>query len=197
MRNLHHRCRSMQIFGGAKDFRLNFPKLARKKLQRKWPPEKRLHFLVHFFKSKHNSSTIVELAQISPNLPENNKIKIWPPKEKKTSAPWFWVPFLKNQSAYSDFANVFTNFAKISTDFARILSDFVRIFTKSKVFGVRLHPLQPPPPIPVTLTEPHYTFCGTPVEKHWPTFSGALVNTIVLTLLLKSFAGKNVSVAAF
>jgi len=27
------------------------------------------------FKSKHNSSTIVELAQISHNLPEKNKIK--------------------------------------------------------------------------------------------------------------------------
>jgi len=31
-----HRCRSRQIFGGAKDFFSNFPKLARKKLQRKW-----------------------------------------------------------------------------------------------------------------------------------------------------------------
>ena len=43
---------------------------------------------------------------------------------------------------------------------------------------------------------PHYMFCGTlqfpgtPVEKHWPTFSGALVNATVLTLLLKSFAEK-------
>jgi len=29
----------MQIFGGAKDFHRNLPKLARKKLQRKWPPK--------------------------------------------------------------------------------------------------------------------------------------------------------------
>ena len=74
------------MFGSAKDFRPNFPKLARKKLQRKWPPKKTLHFFscwVRLFKSKHNSSTIVELAQISPNLPEKNKIKTWPPKEKK------------------------------------------------------------------------------------------------------------------
>jgi len=45
--------------------------------------KKRLHFLVHLFKSKHNSRTIVELAQISPNLPEKNKLKALPPNEKK------------------------------------------------------------------------------------------------------------------
>jgi len=43
---------------------------------------------------------------------------------------------------------------------------------------------------PLKLQGPHYIFCGTPVEKHWPTFSGALVNATVLTSLLKSFAGK-------
>jgi len=42
-------------------------------------------------------------------------------------------------------------------------------------------------------------FCGTPVEKHWPTFSGALINATVflhccLNALLKK---KNASVAAF
>jgi len=35
-----HRCRSRQIFGGAKDFSPNFTKIARKILQRKWPPKK-------------------------------------------------------------------------------------------------------------------------------------------------------------
>ena len=76
----------MQILGGAKNFCPNFPKLARKKLQRKWPPKKRLHFFscwVYLFKSKHNSSTTVGLAQISPNLPEKNKTKTWPIKGKK------------------------------------------------------------------------------------------------------------------
>jgi len=29
---------------------------------------------------------------------------------------------------------------------------------------------------PSKLTETHYMFCGTSIEKHWPTFSGALVN---------------------
>jgi len=43
---------------------------------------------------------------------------------KKTSALWFWVPLLYNQSTYSDFARIFTHCAKISTDFARILKDF-------------------------------------------------------------------------
>jgi len=38
----------MQIFGGVKDFRPNFPKLARKKLQRKWYPKKTAAFLGAF-----------------------------------------------------------------------------------------------------------------------------------------------------
>jgi len=59
-----HRCRSRQIFWGAKDFCPNFPWLAQKK---------RLHLFscwVYIFKSKHTSNTI--FAQISPNLPEKN-----------------------------------------------------------------------------------------------------------------------------
>ena len=109
---------------------------------------------MHFFESKHNSNTIVELAQISLNLPEKNKIKTWPPKEKKHVCTLILGAILKNQSTYSDFANVFTNFAKISTDIARILSDFVRIFPKSNVFGGAVEPPAHPPPTSMTLTEP-------------------------------------------
>ena len=32
---------------------------------------------------------------------------------------------------------------------------------------------------PLKLTEPHYMFCGTPVEKHRLTYSVALVNATV------------------
>jgi len=79
------------------------------------------------------------------------------------------VSFLKNQSTYSDFANVFTNFAKISTDFARILSDFVRIFTKSKVLVVRLHPTSytsDPHGILKTHGTPLHVLRNPFVEKH-------------------------------
>jgi len=50
---------------------------------------------------------------------------------------------------FRDFARVFTDFAQISIDFARIFRDFARIFTKSKLLGVRSHPLHPPPPTPL------------------------------------------------
>jgi len=88
----------------------------------------------NFFSNQSTSSTI--FAQISPKL-------AWKYLNKKTSSLQFWVPFLLNQSTYSDFAKVFTHFAQISTDFARILRDFARIFTESKVVGVRFHPLNP------------------------------------------------------
>ena len=166
----------MQIFGGAKDFCPNFPKLTWKKLQRKWPPKK----TVHLFKSKHNSSTIVELAQISPNLSENSKIKTWPPKEKNVCTLILGAIFVKSKHIPTAILQTFSKFCQ---NFHRFCPDFHQI----KNFG---GVLAPPTLTPVTLTEPHYMFCGTPVEKHWPTLSGVLVNTTVLMLLLKSFAGK-------
>jgi len=74
-----HRCRSRQIFGGAKNFCPNFRKFARKKskendLQKK---QKRSHLTGRIFSSEGTSSTIFaqispKLAQIFANLPENN-----------------------------------------------------------------------------------------------------------------------------
>jgi len=115
----HHRCRSRQIFGGGKDFCPNFSNLARRNskendLQRKG----------------------TYLPKFPLTCPKSYK---WKRDLKKSSALWCWVPFFVNQITYSDFAKVFTHFAQISTYFARILKDFGRIFTKSKVFGVRLH----------------------------------------------------------
>jgi len=51
--------------------------------------------------------------------------------------------FKKFAQIFRDFAKVFTDFAQISPDFAQIFRDFARIFIKSKLLGVRLHPLQP------------------------------------------------------
>jgi len=41
---------------------------------------------------------------------------------------------------FRDFVRIFRDFAQIFRDFVQIFRDFVRIFTKSKLFGVRLHP---------------------------------------------------------
>jgi len=56
------------------------------------------------------------------------------------SAIQFWVPCLKNQSTFSNFAKIFTHFAKISTYFARILRNFAWIFATSKLLGMGLYP---------------------------------------------------------
>ena len=150
---------------------------------------------MHLFKSQHNSSTIVELAQISHNLPEKNKMKAWTSKEKKRPHLDFGCHFSKikaHTTILRTFSQIFPKFPQILPDFKWFCPDFHQI----KSFWGAVAPPASLPPTPVTLTkplkltEPHYTFCGTPVEKHWPTFSGALVNTTILSLLLKSFAGK-------
>ena len=67
-----HKCRSRQIFGSGKDFCPNFPKLARKKFQRKWPSKKRLHFIsccAHFSKSKHFKHFCPNFPQTCPSFP--------------------------------------------------------------------------------------------------------------------------------
>jgi len=56
----------------------------------------------------------------------------------------FCAPFFSNQSMLGAIsAQIFREFLKVFRDFARILWDFARIFTKSKLLGVRLHPLHP------------------------------------------------------
>jgi len=69
------------------------------------------------------------LPKFHPNFPKKDDLQ-------KKSALSFWVQFLWIQTTYNSFAKVFTHFAQISTDFALI-------FTKSKLLGVRLHPLHP------------------------------------------------------
>jgi len=63
-----HRCRSKQIFGDANNFYPNFPKLARKKLQRKWPPKTNGCISLCAFSNQATSSNI--FTQISPKLPK-------------------------------------------------------------------------------------------------------------------------------
>jgi len=146
-----HRCRSRQLFGGAKDFCPNFPKLARKILQRKWPPKNDcISFHVcHIFSSQSTSSTIFaqispKFAQISPNLPEKNLIKTWP---QKTSLHFYL-------ECYSVKSKHKKRFCKgIHTYCPNFPTDFARIFTKSKILGVRLHPL---PPASCTSVEKYY-----------------------------------------
>jgi len=44
---------------------------------------------------------------------------------------------------FREFAQIFKEFVEVFRNFARILQDFAWIFTKSKLLGVRLHPLRP------------------------------------------------------
>ena len=137
----------MQIFGGAKDFCPNFPKLTWKKLQRKWPPKK----TVHLFKSKHNSSTIVELAQISPNLSENSKIKTWPPKEKNVCTLILGAIFVKSKHIHDFCEGIHTfypNFHRFCPHFKLFCPDFHQIESFGGAFA-------PPPPTPLCVWYTH------------------------------------------
>jgi len=93
-----HRCRSRQIFGGAKDFCPNFPKLARKisKANDFKKKLKRLNFILFWahFSSESTSSTI--FAQISPNLPDKHEKNhdLQNKRKTKTSAFSFRAPSL-------------------------------------------------------------------------------------------------------
>jgi len=59
------------------------------------------------------------------------------------------APLFSNQSVlgviftqiFRESYTVLRDFARILEDFAQVLWDFARIFTKSKLLGVRLHPL--------------------------------------------------------
>ena len=53
-----------------------------------------------------------------------------------------------------NFAQIFRDFAQILGDFAQIFRDFARIFNKSKLLGMRLHPL---PPTPLLASIPIYS----------------------------------------
>jgi len=67
------------------------------------------------------------------------------------------APFFSNQSMlaaifaqiFREFQRALRDFTRILEDFARIVWDFSRVFTKSKLSGVRLHPLHSRPPTPV------------------------------------------------
>ena len=132
-----HRCRSRQIFWGAKDFCPNFPNL----------PEK---YLGHFLCMK----TIFWMT--------SKKVWFWAPflQIKAHWAPFFsnqstlgaiffqikarWAPFLLLFSgSLPRFSEILRRFSQISTDFSRIFRYFAWIFNKSKLLGVCLHPLHP------------------------------------------------------
>jgi len=123
-----HRCRSWQIFGGAKIFARFSPNL----------PEKFSgHFLWEYFLPHRSWRPFLG----------------WPPKNVFIMIPQTLGAIFSNQTPlgvifahisgslprFSDFANIFINFAQIFTDFSRI-------FEKSKVLGCDYVP--PPTPLP-------------------------------------------------
>jgi len=113
----NHRCRSRQIFGGAKDFCPNFLKLARKIIF--------LCMKTAFRMTSKKKRLRVILGAIFSN-------------ESTLGAISF-----KSHTLGAIFARNCREFAKVFTDFARIFRDFNRVSTKSKLLGVRLHHLHP------------------------------------------------------
>ena len=68
-----HKCRSRQIFRGAKDFCPKILQSRPKKLQKMTPKKKNtsaFDFWRHFFKSKHIKSNFAKFPQTSPNFPK-------------------------------------------------------------------------------------------------------------------------------
>ena len=127
-----HRCRSRQIFGGAKYFYPNFPKLA--------------------WKVSGNS--------LSKHSFPHRSFLGWPQRFsydsphagcQYTKTKQRWTPFLVVFSGslprilgilqnFSDFALIFQYVSQIFQDFSRIFRDFSRIFDKSKILWMRLDP---------------------------------------------------------
>jgi len=63
-----------------------------------------------------------------------------------TSRKWSSLVFLQTLGAifaliFRNFAYIFKGFVRIFRDFAQNFKDFAQIFNKSKLLGVRLHPL--------------------------------------------------------
>ena len=93
-----HRCRSRQIFGGAKDFAQISRNLPEKISEKNNLKKMTAFHLGRIFSNQSTSSTIFaqispKLAQISPNLPEK-QLKKDDLQKKETSALWFRAPFL-------------------------------------------------------------------------------------------------------
>ena len=124
--NLEHRCSSKHIFGGAKYFFPNFPKLAWKAVLQSFPanflPQRSWkHFLVWHPKKVF----LCFSANVGRHFYE---IKRWAP-----FLPEFCVDI---QGFCPDFREVCPDFQGISPNF----QFFSRIFDKSQLLGVLLHP---------------------------------------------------------
>jgi len=80
-------------------------------------------------------------AQIFPNLPEKLFFIFCGLFFGVTSKKWSSLVFLQTLGAI--FAQIFRDFALIFKSFVRIFRDYAQIFNKSKLLGMRLHPLHP------------------------------------------------------
>jgi len=71
------------------------------------------------------------------------------------------------------------------------MTTFARRFLRGKEIDDCLRTNQVMSCVPLKLTEPHYMFCGTlgfrgtPVEKHWPTYSSI---PIIIRLIWQSYS---------
>jgi len=80
-----------------------------------------------FFKSKQTSSTISpKLTEISPNLPEKNEIKTWPPKKRKKVFDFgcYFCKIKAHTAIVQTFSKILPKFPQILPGFKVILSGF-------------------------------------------------------------------------
>jgi len=148
-----HRCRSRQIFRGAKDFCPNFPKLARKNSEENdfKKNQKRLNFILVWahFSNESTSSTI--FVQIYHNLPDKNE-KSHDLQNKKNENVCIFISgiiFVKSKHIKrfcKGFHTFCPTFHKFVTDFKGFCPDFHHI----KTFGGALALSAPPPPTPLS-----------------------------------------------
>ena len=124
--HIGHRCRSTQIFGGAKDFCPNFLKLARKYLD---------HFLCEYFLMK----TVFGMKKIFHVILHTLGATFFKPKH---AGHHFCGICREFAQSFRGFAKVFTDFAQISADFADF-QEFCPDFHHIKTFEGALAPSPP------------------------------------------------------
>jgi len=115
-----HRCKSRQIFGGAKEFFLDSPKLAREILQ----------------KSDLQKKLLLSIQALCDLQKLFVSIRALLFSNQSMLSAFFALIFV-------EFYKVLKDFSRILGNFSWILRDFSRIFTKSNLLRVRLRPCTP------------------------------------------------------
>ena len=142
------RCRSRHIFGGAKDFCPNLPKLAQKNSKAndlKKTKATEFHLFWAHFSNESTSSTI--FAQISPNFPTKTENIMISKIKKKTKSLHFY--FGHHRWKIEAHKAILRRFSHILPNFPQIFKGFCPDFHQIKTSGGALALPEPPPPTPL------------------------------------------------